>query len=110
MLQQQTPDDYIVATGEGHSVREFVELAFAAAGLDWRRHVEIDKRYFRPTEVDSLRGDPTKARTALSWEPRVAFSELVDMMVKHDIELARRERTVHQAGFIDPCPGGCHSG
>jgi GDPmannose 4,6-dehydratase len=105
MLQQQKPDDYIVATGEGHTVREFVELAFAAAGLDWGRHVEIDQRYFRPTEVESLRGDPTKAHTALGWEPRVGFSELVEMMVKHDIELARRERTIHQAGFTDPARG-----
>jgi GDPmannose 4,6-dehydratase len=110
MLQQQRPDDYVVATGEARSVRELVELAFAAAGLDWRRHVEVDRRYFRPTEVDALRGDPTKARTVLGWEPRVAFSELVSMMVEHDIELARRERTVHQAGFFDPARGAAIAG
>jgi GDPmannose 4,6-dehydratase len=108
MLQQQKPDDYIIATGEAHSVREFVELAFAAAGLDWRRHVEIDERYLRPTEVDALRGDPTKVHTVLGWMPRVTFSELVNMMVEHDIELARRELAVHQAGFIRPGPGGRH--
>ena len=110
MLQQQRPDDYVVATGEARSVRELVELAFAAGGLDWRRHVEVDRRYFRPTEVDALRGDPTKARTVLGWEPRVAFSELVSMMVKHDIELARRERTVRQAGFFDPARGAAIAG
>src|SRR5215469_6303304 len=102
MLQQQKPDDYVIATGAAHSVRELVELAFAAAGLDWRRHVDVDEWYFRPTEVDALRGDSTKARDVLGWEPRVSFPELVNMMVQHDIELARRERTVHQAGFADP--------
>jgi GDPmannose 4,6-dehydratase len=110
MLQQDKPDDYVIATAEAHSVRDFVELAFAAAGLDWRRHVEIDSRYFRPTEVDALRGDPTKAREVLGWEPRVTFSELVKMMVEHDIELARRERTVNQAGFADPARGAAIAG
>ena len=110
MLQQRKPDDYIIATGEAHSVHEFVELAFAAAGLDWRHHVEIDKRYFRPTEVDALRGDPTKAHTVLGWKPRVAFAELINMMVKYDIELARRERAVHQAGFTDPARGAALAG
>jgi len=105
MLQQDRPDDYVIATAEAHSVRDFVELAFAAAGLDWRRHVEIDGRYFRPTEVDALRGDPTKAREVLGWQPRVTFSGLIKMMVEHDIELARRERTVNQAGFADPARG-----
>jgi GDPmannose 4,6-dehydratase len=110
MLQQQQPDDYVIATGEERSVRELVELAFAAAGLDWQRHVEVDRRYFRPTEVDALRGDPTKARAVLGWEPRVTFSELVNMMVEHDIELARRELTVHQAGFVDPARGAAIAG
>ena len=105
MLQQQKPDDYVIATGEAHSVRDFVELAFAAAGLDWRQHVAIDQRYFRPTEVDVLRGDAAKARDVLGWEPRVGFSELMKMMVEHDIDLARRERTVNQAGFADPARG-----
>jgi GDPmannose 4,6-dehydratase len=105
MLQQQKPDDYIIATGEARSVRDLVELAFAVAGLDWRRHVEVDQRYFRPTEVDALCGDPTKARDVLGWKPRVTFAELVKMMVEHDIDLARRERTVNQAGFADPARG-----
>ncbi len=105
MLQHERPDDYIIATGEAHSVREFVELAFAAAGLDWHQHVEIDPRYFRPTEVDALRGDPSKAHQVLGWRPRVGFAELVGMMVAHDRDLARRERTVAEAGFIDPARG-----
>jgi GDPmannose 4,6-dehydratase len=105
MLQQQKPDDYIIATGEARRVRDLVELAFAVAGLDWRRHVEVDQRYFRPTEVDALCGDPTKARDVLGWKPRVTFAELVKMMVEHDIDLARRERTVNQAGFADPARG-----
>jgi GDPmannose 4,6-dehydratase len=110
MLQQDKPDDYVIATGEAHSVRDLVELAFAAEGLDWRRHVEIDSRYFRLTEVDSLRGDPTKARKVLGWEPRVTFSQLVKMMVEHDIELARLERTVNRAGFGDPARGAATAG
>jgi GDPmannose 4,6-dehydratase len=110
MLQQHQPDDYIIATGEAHSVRDLVEIAFAAARLDWRRHVEVDRRYFRPTEVNALRGDPTKARDVLGWQPRVTFSELIKMMVEHDIDLARRERTVHEAGFADPARGAAIAG
>ncbi len=105
MLQQDEPDDYVIATGEAHSVRELVELAFAAAGMDWRRHVEIDQRYLRPTEVDALCGDPSKARDTLGWQSRVTFSQLVNMMVQHDIALARQERAVTQAGFADPIRG-----
>jgi GDPmannose 4,6-dehydratase len=105
MLQQQAPGDYVVATGEAHSVRELAETAFAAAGLDWRRHVEIDPRYFRPTEVDALCGDAAQARRKLGWRPRVGFSALIEMMVAHDIELARRERAVSDAGFADPARG-----
>ena len=92
MLQQDDPDDYVVATGVAHSVLEFVETAFAEAGLDWREHVAIDPRYFRPSEVDHLQGNASKARTKLGWTPKVAFSELVKMMVAHDLELAARER------------------
>jgi GDPmannose 4,6-dehydratase len=105
MLQQDQPDDYVIATGEMHTVGEFAELAFAEAGLDWRRYVEIDNRYFRPTEVDALCGDPAKARRVLGWEPRIDFKELIAMMVAHDIELARREQAVSQAGFNDPTRG-----
>ncbi|MEW6251756.1 MAG: GDP-mannose 4,6-dehydratase [Planctomycetota bacterium] len=98
MLQQDAPDDYVVATGEAHSVREFAELAFGCAGLDWRDFVEVDARYLRPAEVDDLCGDATKARDRLGWRPTVGFSELVRMMVEHDLELAEQERTLRRAG------------
>jgi GDPmannose 4,6-dehydratase len=91
MLQQDKPDDYVVATGETHTVREFVELAFERAGLDWKKHVAIDPRYFRPAEVDLLIGDPTKAKKALNWSPRTTFTDLVRIMVDADIEMLRRE-------------------
>lgn len=86
MLQQDTPDDYVVATGETHSVRELVELAFSYVGLDWRRHVVVDPALVRPAEVDILCGDATKARTTLGWAPTVSFEELVTMMVEADIK------------------------
>jgi GDPmannose 4,6-dehydratase len=92
MLQQDTPDDFVIGTGETHSVREFLELAFARAGLDWREHVKIDQRYFRPAEVDLLLADPTRAREKLGWTPRVTFSELVARMVDSDLALAAREK------------------
>ena len=91
MLQRDQPDDYVIGTGESHSVREFVEAAFAHLGLDWREHVVIDPQYFRPAEVDDLRADVTKARTILGWQPRVTFAELVRMMVDADlVDLRRR--------------------
>jgi GDPmannose 4,6-dehydratase len=99
MLQQDEPDDYVVATGETWSVREFLELAFCQVGLNYQDHVEIDARYCRPAEVDLLLGDPTKIREQLGWEPRVSFRELVQMMVETDLELAAREKTLHDAGF-----------
>jgi len=86
MLQQDGPDDYVIATGESHSVKEFLEEAFKYKGLDWREYVEIDSRYFRPTEVDSLLGDASKARKKLLWEPKVKFKELVKLMVDADIK------------------------
>ncbi|MCG5056403.1 MAG: GDP-mannose 4,6-dehydratase [Myxococcales bacterium] len=86
MLQQDKPDDYVVATGESHSVRECLDVAFGTVGLDWQPYVEIDKRYFRPTEVDHLLGDATKARKALGWAPKVTFRKLIEMMVKADEE------------------------
>jgi GDPmannose 4,6-dehydratase len=85
MLQADEPNDFVIATGEMHSVREFLELAFQRAGLDWQAHVEIDPRYFRPSEVDALQGDPTRAKAALGWEPRVGFEELVGIMVDADL-------------------------
>ncbi|MDA8058463.1 MAG: GDP-mannose 4,6-dehydratase [Actinomycetota bacterium] len=87
MLQQDQPDDYVVATGETHSVRELVTLAFAAAGLDWERYVVIDERFLRPAEVDLLVGDPAKAERTLGWKRNVEFAELVQMMVEADLAL-----------------------
>jgi GDPmannose 4,6-dehydratase len=92
MLQQPEPDDYVVATGETHSVRELVEVAFAHVGLDWQRHVRTDPKMVRPAEVDLLLGDPTKARERLGWKPRVSFRELVAMMVDADLERLRTGR------------------
>ena len=86
MLQQDSPDDYVIATGETHSVRELVEIAFAAADLDWTRHVKIDQKLLRPAEVELLQGDSTKARKQLGWKPAVSFRDLIDMMVKADLE------------------------
>jgi len=85
MLQQPEPDDFVIATGQMHSVREFVERAFALVGLDWERHVEIDPRYFRPTEVDELCGDASKAAAVLGWRPRTTFDGLVRLMLEHDL-------------------------
>ena len=98
MLQQETPGDFVVATGETYSVREFLTVAFDKADLDWAQYVSIDERYFRPTEVDLLLGDPSRAKESLGWSPKVCFDELVGMMVEHDMELARRERTLLDAG------------
>ena len=85
MLQVDTADDYVIATGESHTVRELLDLAFGHVGLDWTKHVEIDPRYFRPTEAAELRGDMSKARRVLGWEPKVRFHELVRMMVEADL-------------------------
>jgi len=93
MLQQPKPDDYVVATGETHSVREFLELAFAHAGLHWKKYVKLDARYLRPSEVDILIGDYSKARRKLGWKPKTKFTDLVKLMVDADIELLRRHRS-----------------
>jgi len=91
MLQQPAPDDFVIATGETHSVQEFMELAFEKLDLDWRQHVEFDQRLVRPSEVDILQGDASKARQVLGWQPKVNFKELVTIMIDADLELARRE-------------------
>ena len=91
MLQQDNPDDYVVATNETHSVREFVEETFGLLGLDWEKHVQHDQRYERPAEVELLIGDPAKARKQLGWEPKVKFKELVKIMVDADLKLAQSE-------------------
>ena len=93
MLQQDEPDDYVVATGETHSVREFAELAFQRVGLDWRDHVVIDEKFYRPAEVFVLQGDAAKARQKLGWVPKVGFAELVTMMVDADLALVGAGRT-----------------
>ena len=100
MLQQDEPDDFAIATGESHSVREFLEETFGLLDLDWHDYVEIDPRYFRPTEVDYLLGDAGKAWQKLGWAPKVGFKELVLMMVEHDLELARQEKTLKDAGHV----------
>ena len=96
MLQKNTPRDYVIATGETHSVREMVELAFDCVGLNWRQHVVRDKRFMRPADVTQLVGNAVKARRELGWKAEVSFRELIEMMVKSDLELIRRDR--HDAG------------
>jgi GDPmannose 4,6-dehydratase len=100
MLQQERPEDFVIATGKTYAVREFVEKVFSYLELDWEKHVEIDPRYFRPTEVDVLLGDAAKAREKLGWQPRVGIDELVRRMVESDLELARQERTLADAGHV----------
>src|SRR6266699_3591264 len=89
MLQQAEPDDYVLATGKVHSIRELLELAFGSAGLDWEKYVEIDPKFLRPAEVDCLCGNATKAREKLGWEPEVTFEALIKMMVEADLEIMR---------------------
>jgi GDPmannose 4,6-dehydratase len=94
MLQQDEPDDYVVATGESHSVREFVAEVFGCLDLDWQKYVEIDPRYFRPSEVDRLEGDASKARKVLKWKPKVTFKELARMMTGDDMKIAENEKII----------------
>jgi GDPmannose 4,6-dehydratase len=98
MMQQDEPDDYVIATGEYHSVREFLEETFKHLDLDWQDYVEIDPRYFRPVEVKCLQGNSKKARQILGWKPKVNFQQLVKMMVQHDLDLARQEKLLKDAG------------
>ncbi len=93
MLQQDEPDDYVIATNETHTIREFLDVAFGHVGLDWKKYVEIDKRYYRPAEVDLLIGDPTKAEKQLGWKPKTTFEELTKLMVDSDIELLNKQRS-----------------
>ena len=99
MLQQDKPDDFVIATGETHSVREFTEKVFSKLNLDYNKYVSVDPRYFRPTEVDILLGDASKAKKALGWKPKVTFDALIDMMIATDMELAKKEKTLLDAGF-----------
>ncbi len=99
ILQQDKPDDYVIATEENHSVREFAEKVFQKLELDYEEYVAIDQKYFRPTEVDVLLGDSTKAQKELGWEPQVTFDQLIDMMIEADLELAKKEKTLLDAGY-----------
>ncbi len=108
MLQQSSPDDYVVATGEAYSVREFLDEAFGRLKLNWQDYVSVDPRYMRPTEVDYLLGDGSKARKAMGFQPKVSFKQLVAMMVDHDLELAKQESTLINAGHSIALRGVAH--
>ncbi len=108
LLQQDSPDDYAIGTGEAHSVRDFLDEAFGYVGMDWHKYVEIDPRYFRPTEVDYLLCDPTKARTKLGWQPKVKFHELVRIMVDADLELLNLPKPGEGKRIIDEKFNGWH--
>ena len=109
MLQQEKPDDYVVATGECYSVREFLEEAFGHVDLNWEDYVEVDPQFFRPTEVEHLHGDPAKAKAQLGWAPKVSFKQLVSEMMEHDLQLAKQEKVLQDAGFTT-IPKGAASG
>ena len=98
ILQQERADDYVIATGKTYSVREFLDEVFGYLDLDWKKYVEIDPRYYRPTEVDLLLGDPSKAKKVLNWEPKVTFEELAKMMVDADMKLAENEKVLKEHG------------
>lgn len=105
MLQQEQPGDYVVATGRSHSVKNFVEKVFQMLDLDWREYVELDPRYLRPSEVEHLEGDPSKAGAVLGWSPKISVDELVRRMVTHDLALADQEKTLRDAGHSIPIRG-----
>lgn len=100
MLQQDEPRDYVVATGEAYSVRDFCERAFGMVNLNYQDYVEVDPRFFRPAEVDYLLGDPSETNEVLGWKPKISFEQLVREMVDSDLELARQEQTLHKAGHV----------
>jgi len=104
MLQQDHPDDYVVATNEAHSVKEFIQETFSLLDLDWEKYVDYDARYERPSEVDLLIGDPTKAKKQLGWEPKVKFKELVKIMTEADLELAKREAQIEALPDVSRTP------
>ncbi len=108
MLQAPEPGDYVVATGEAHSVREFLDVAAACCKLNWKDFVESDPRYFRPTEVDYLLGDSSKITSKVGWKPKIGFQRLVHMMMEHDLELARQEQTLAKAGHRVVLRGASH--
>ncbi|MDD5712623.1 MAG: GDP-mannose 4,6-dehydratase, partial [Smithellaceae bacterium] len=103
MLQQDDPDDFVIASGETHSVKEFAQRVFEKLDLDYEKYVAIDPKYFRPTEVDALLGDAFKAKRLLGWEIKVSFDQLIDMMIACDMDLAKKEKTLLDAGYA--CSG-----
>jgi GDPmannose 4,6-dehydratase len=105
MLQQTSPVDYVIATGETHSVREFLDEVFAHLDLDWKKYVEVDPRYFRPAEVDLLLGDANKARKNLAWQPKITFKALAKMMTEADWQLAKNEKVLADRADSSPLPG-----
>ena len=109
MLQRSKPGDYVIATGESHSIRDFLDLAARYCGVDWHSRVEPDARYFRPSEVDHLLGDARKARAELGWAPKMSFEQLVKLMVDNDMELARQEVTLTKAGHRVIVRGSAHA-
>lgn len=106
LLQHKTPEDVVIGTGKAYSVQQFADKAFKLAGLDWEEHVKVDPRYFRPAEVDHLCADPSKAKRLLKWAPKVGFDALAKMMVDSDLELARQEKTLRDAGHKVAARGG----
>jgi GDPmannose 4,6-dehydratase len=102
MLQHDTPDDWVLATGETHTVREFLQKAFEYVDLDWEKYVQTSEKYFRPNEVEHLLGDSTKARKELNWSPKTSFDELVKLMIEHDLVLAEQEKVLIQNKLMTP--------
>ena len=102
MMQHSAPEDWVLATGESHKVREFVEKAFLVADLDWEKYVEISKKYFRPNEVDHLLGDASKANKHLGWKPKTSFDELIELMVTEDMKLAEKEKILMESNLLKP--------
>ena len=102
MLQHKQPDDWVLATGETHTVKEFAEKTFEKLDLNWEDYVEVSEKYFRPNEVDYLLGDSTKASKELSWKPKTSFDELIDMMIESDLNLGKREQVLLKEGLIEP--------
>ena len=101
MMQYKEPEDWVLSTGETHTVEDFVKIAFSSANLEWKDYVKTDEKFYRPNEVNYLLGDSTKAKTKLNWSPKVSFSELVNMMVESDIKLAEQEKILIDKKLLD---------
>ena len=102
MMQHNKADDWVLATGQTHTVKEFLKITFDKLDLNWEDYVETSERYFRPNEVDYLLGDPSKAKSELGWEPKTSIEELVDLMIESDLNLAKREQVLLNEGLIEP--------